>query len=58
MEKFSELKTLIASIEDDASKFFNKDNKSAGVRLRKALQEIKALAQQIRVEVSEQNKKS
>lgn len=56
MEKFNELKTLIASLEDDASKFFNKDNKSAGVRLRKGLQDVKALAQQLRVEVSEKNK--
>jgi hypothetical protein len=56
MEKFNEMKELVASLEEDAAKFFNKDNKSAGVRLRKGLQDIKALAQQIRVEVSEKNK--
>jgi len=56
MEKFNELKTLITTLEEDATKFFNKDNKSAGVRLRKGLQDVKALAQAIRVEVSEKNK--
>ena len=57
MEKFNELKTLIASMEEDVAKFFNKDNKSAGVRLRKGLQDVKALSQAIRVEVSDKNKK-
>jgi hypothetical protein len=57
MEKFNELKTLIASMEEDAAKFFNKDNKAAGVRLRKGLQDVKALSQAIRVEVSDKNKK-
>jgi hypothetical protein len=56
MEKFNELKTLIASLEEDATKFFNKDNKAAGVRLRKGLQDVKTLAQAIRVEVSDKNK--
>jgi hypothetical protein len=57
MEKFNELKTLIATLEEDAAKFFNKDNKAAGVRLRKGLQDVKSLAQAIRVEVSDKNKK-
>ena len=56
MEKFNELKALVASLEEDATKFFEKGNKSAGVRLRKGLQDIKALAQTVRVEVSEANK--
>ena len=56
MEKFNELKALVASLEEDATKFFEKGNKSAGVRLRKGLQDIKALAQAVRVEVSEANK--
>ena len=56
MEKFNELKALVASLEEDATKFFDKGNKSAGVRLRKGLQDIKSLAQAVRVEVSEANK--
>jgi hypothetical protein len=56
MEKFEELKTLIASIEDDATKFYEKGNKAAGVRLRKGLQEIRTLSQTLRQDVSSKNK--
>jgi hypothetical protein len=56
MEKFEELKTLIASLEDDAAKFYDKGNKAAGVRLRKGLQDIKTLSQALRQDVSERNK--
>lgn len=58
MENFNELKTLIASLEEDAIKFYEKDNKAAGVRLRKGLQEIKTLAQSLRIEVSNKNKEA
>jgi hypothetical protein len=57
MENFNELKTLISSLEEDATKFYEKDNKAAGVRLRKGLQEIKTAAQALRIEVSNRNKK-
>lgn len=57
MENFNELKTLIASLEEDAIKFYEKDVKAAGVRLRKGLQEIKTSAQALRIEVSNKNKK-
>lgn len=57
MENFNELKTLIASLEEDAIKFYEKDNKAAGVRLRKGLQEVKTSAQALRIEVSNKNKK-
>jgi hypothetical protein len=56
MEKFEELKTLIASLEDDAVKFYEKGNKQAGVRLRKGLQEVKSASQELRKDVSEKNK--
>jgi hypothetical protein len=58
MDKFNELKTLVVSLEEDATKFYEKDNKAAGVRLRKGLQDIKALAQALRLDVSEKNKKA
>jgi hypothetical protein len=58
MENFNDLKTLITSLEDDATKFYEKDNKAAGVRLRKGLQEIKTLAQSLRIEVSNRNKEA
>ncbi len=48
MEKFNELKALIASIEEDAIKFYEKGNAAAGTRVRTGLQKAKALAQDIR----------
>lgn len=56
METFLELKNLILSLEHDANKFFEKDNQSAGTRLRKGMQEVKALAQALRVNVSDAKK--
>lgn len=56
METFLELKNLILSLENDANKFFEKENKSAGTRLRKGMQEVKALAQTLRVSVSDAKK--
>lgn len=53
MEKFNQLKSLIASSEQDAAKFYDKQNSAAGTRLRKAMQEIKTLATDIRKEVTD-----
>lgn len=52
MEKFTQLKELLASIEADADKFYNKGSKAAGTRVRGGMQEIKTLAQEIRNEVT------
>jgi len=52
MENYTKLKELVASIEADAEKFFNNGNSAAGTRVRKGLQEIKTLAQEIRNEVT------
>ena len=52
METYNKLKDLVASIEADADKFFNNGNSAAGTRVRKGLQEIKTLAQEIRNEVT------
>jgi hypothetical protein len=56
MEKFNELEALVASMKEDITKFYEKSNKAAGVRVRKSLQDVKAIAQAIRVEISEQKK--
>lgn len=56
MEKFNQLKSLVDSMTEDYAKFFEKGNNAAGTRLRKSLQDIKKLAQEIRVEVSEKKK--
>jgi len=52
MENFKALKELVISLEKDANAFFTKGNKTAGTRLRIALQRSKSLAQEIRNEVS------
>lgn len=54
MQKYTQLKSLLASIEADADKFYQAGNKAAGTRLRKAMLEVKNLASDIRKEVSEQ----
>ena len=51
MKKFNEVKELVASLEADAEKFYSKGNSAAGTRLRKGLQDLKNLAQTIRLEV-------
>jgi len=51
MSKFAELKGFVDSLEDDFNKFYEKGNKAAGTRVRKAMQELKGHAQNIRVEV-------
>jgi hypothetical protein len=56
MDKFNELETLVTSLKDDVTKFYDKGNKAAGVRVRKSLQDIKALAQAIRIDISAQKK--
>jgi hypothetical protein len=56
MSRFSEIKVLVDSLEGDLDKFYNKDNKTAGTRARKSLQDLKKVAQDIRLDI--QNKKN
>jgi hypothetical protein len=56
MERFSQLRDLVNSLQEDFTKFYDKGNKAAGTRVRKGMQELKNLAQDIRVEV--QNSKN
>lgn len=53
MERYNELQALVASFEHDFDKFYVKGNKSAGVRIRKAMNELKKKAQEIRLEVQQ-----
>lgn len=53
MEKFSKVKEVIAAIEADVEKFYNAGNAAAGTRVRKAMQDLKGLAQEIRTEITE-----
>lgn len=52
-ERFQQLKDLVDSFEQDFAKFFDKQNKAAGVRVRKHMQELRQLAQEIRNEVQD-----
>lgn len=56
MEKYNELKELVDSLQVDFAKFYEKDNSAAGTRVRKGMQAVKALAQDIRNEVSDKKK--
>lgn len=56
MSRYSDIKNLVDSMEDDFSKFYDKGNKTAGTRVRKGLQDLKTLAQEIRVEVQNMKK--
>lgn len=57
MNKFHELQDLIKSYEQDFNKFYFKCNRTAGVRLRKKMQELRAFAKNIRNEIQELNKR-
>lgn len=53
MDKFTKLKELASAIETDVEKFYDAGNSAAGTRVRKAMQDLKVLAQDIRSEVTE-----
>ncbi len=56
MGRFNEVQNLVNSLEGDFEKFYDKGNNAAGTRVRKGMQALKTLSQEVRVEV--QNKKN
>ena len=50
---FDELQDAVNDCQTDVTKFIEGNN-SAGTRVRKAMQEVKRLAQDVRVEVQDQ----
>ena len=56
METVQKIKELTEILSVDAEKFYS-GNKSAGTRARKTCQELKALLQQLRVEILDESKK-
>ena len=50
---FDELQNAINDCQSDVTKFVEGNN-SAGTRIRKAMQAVKSLAQNVRIEVQEQ----
>ena len=57
MSRYSELVSFVNDLEGDFEKFYDKGNKAAGTRVRKAMQELKKIAQDVRVEVQEMKSK-
>jgi hypothetical protein len=53
MKTYNEIVALIEATKEDIDKFFVKGNKSAGTRIRKNMQDLKTLAQQLRVDVQD-----
>ena len=53
---FNDLQDEINDCQSDVTKFVEGNN-SAGTRVRKAMQNVKTLAQQVRIEVQEQKNK-
>ncbi|PRY88456.1 histone H1 [Mongoliibacter ruber] len=53
MSRFDELKGLVMGLEDDFEKFYDKGNQAAGTRVRKGMQDLKTMAQDIRKEVQD-----
>lgn len=53
MKRFNEIKDLVLSLEDDFLKFYEKGNQAAGTRVRRGMQDLKTLAQEIRSDVQD-----
>ncbi len=51
MKRFEQLRDLVMALESDFEKFYDKKNQAAGTRVRKGMQEMKNVAQDIRKEV-------
>ncbi len=48
---YGSLRDMVASFEDDFTKFFEKGNNAAGTRVRKYMKELRDKAQEIRLNV-------
>lgn len=55
VELLEQLQETLNDVQEDATKFSEKGNKAAGTRVRKQMQTIKSLAQNVRVAVSAAN---
>jgi len=54
MDRFEQLKAMMEALEADFGDFYgDKMNKAAGRRIRKAMQEMKGIAQDVRKDVQE-----
>jgi hypothetical protein len=53
MNRYNELKKLVSDLEGDFEKFYDKTNQAAGTRVRKGMQDLKNIAQEIRLQVQD-----
>jgi DNA polymerase/3'-5' exonuclease PolX len=53
MSRIEQVKNMVAELEEDMNKFYEKGNKAAGTRARKQLQELKKVSQEIRLEIQD-----
>ena len=51
MSRIDDIRGLVDAATAEMEKFYDKGNKAAGTRARKNLQELKKLAQDVRVEI-------
>ena len=53
MSRYDNFLSLVQNMKDDFDRFFDKNNKTAGSRLRKGLQELKKICQDLRMEIQD-----
>lgn len=53
MERYNELLAIVEASKGDFEKFYDKENKAAGTRVRKAMLELTKTAKAVRTEVQE-----
>lgn len=51
METYNQILAVVTAAKEDVEKFYVKENKAAGIRVRKHMQELKKLAQELRVDI-------
>tara|TARA_R100001377_G_C3193667_1_gene111638 strand:- start:2386 stop:2562 length:177 start_codon:yes stop_codon:yes gene_type:complete len=56
MELIEKITELVDSIKVDTNKFYTNGNKSAGIRARKVVQELKTKLQDLRKDILEKSK--
>ena len=52
-DTINELIELLENVRNDYDKFYNSNNAAAGTRVRKAMQEVKTTAQDVRLHVQD-----
>jgi hypothetical protein len=53
MNRIEQIQSMVSDLEVDMNKFYEKGNKAAGTRARKQLQELKKVAQEVRLEIQD-----